>query len=116
MSAVRWRFYRTTNGRDVVREELESLGVQARAAVAEAMKRVARREHFPYEQEHLDGDLLAVRVFLDGCTYRMLYAREGARDHILLGLHVFQKKDRKLPPPARRLAERRLRDWRGRRV
>jgi phage-related protein len=101
-------------GRDVVREELLDLGVHARAAVAETMKRIARNEHFPYEQEHIAGDLHAVRVFLGGRTYRMLYAREGAHDHILLALHVFQKKDRKLPVSARRLAERRLRDWRSR--
>jgi hypothetical protein len=47
VTAIRWRFYRTANGRDVVREELLALGVDARAAVAEAMKRVARNEHFP---------------------------------------------------------------------
>ena len=111
MSKIRWRFYRTANGRDVVGEELQALGVDARATVAEAMKRVARNEHFPYEQEHIAGELCAVRVFLAGCTYRVLYARVGAHDHILLGLHAFQKKDRKLPISARRLAERRLRDW-----
>lgn len=114
MSPVRWRFYKTANGRDVVREELVDLGVHALAAVAETMKRVARNEHFPYDQEHIAGDLHAVRVFLSGCTYRILYAREGAQDHILLALHAFQKKDRKLPLTARRLAERRLRDWRSR--
>lgn len=114
MSAVRWRFYRTAGGRDVVRGELQALGVEARAAVAEAMKRVARSEHFSYEQEHIDGDLCAVRVFMGGCTYRVLYAREGVHDHILLAVHAFQKKDRKLPLPARRVAERRLRDWRAR--
>jgi phage-related protein len=114
VSAIRWRFYRTAHGRDVVRDELLALGVDARAAVAEAMKRVARNEHFPYEQEHIGGDLCAIRVFLEGCTYRVLYAREGAHDHILLALHAFQKKDRKLPMTARRLAERRLRDWRSR--
>ncbi|MGH3488533.1 MAG: type II toxin-antitoxin system RelE/ParE family toxin [Actinopolymorphaceae bacterium] len=114
MSSVRWRFYRSATGRDVVRDELLDLGVAARAAVAEAMRRIARSEHFPYEQEHIAGDLHAVRVFLEGCTYRVLYAREGAHDHILLALHTFQKKDRKLPLTARRLAERRLRDWRSR--
>ena len=114
MSATRWRFYRMPNGRNIVREELLELGVEARAAVAEAMERVARNEHFPYEQEHIDGDLCAVRVFLVGCTYRVLYAREGNHDHIFLGLHALQKKDRKLPVAARRLAERRLQDWRSR--
>lgn len=57
-----------------------------------------------------------MRVFLGGCTYRVLYAREGVHDQILLAVHVFQKKDRKLPVTAKRLAERRLRDWRSRRA
>jgi len=80
------------------------------------MERVARNEHFPYEQEHIGGDLLAVRGFLDGCTYRVLYAREGTHDQILLGLHVFQKKDRKLPDgraEARRAPRPRLARTRG---
>ena len=114
MTSIRWRFYRTANGRDIVREELETLGVHGRAAVVAAMKRVARNRHFPYEQEHIGGELCAVRIFLDGSTFRVLYARQGVHDHILLGLHVFQKKDRKLPIRARQLAERRLRDWRSR--
>jgi len=39
--------------------------------LAEAMKRIGRNDHFPYEQEHIGGDLCAVRVFLEGCTYRV---------------------------------------------
>lgn len=109
-----WRYYRTARGRDVVREELRSLGTDAEAAVVAAMKRHRHGALLPYEEEHIGGDLHAVRVFLAGSTYRLLYSYEGKHDRVLLALHGIHKKDRKLPLRARRLAERRLRDWRGR--
>jgi phage-related protein len=111
----RWRHYRTSRGRELVKEEIQKLGTHARAAVLEAMRRHQRRELLPYEEEHLGGDLHAVRVFVDGATYRLFYAYEGRHDPVLLALHCLHKKDRKLPVTARRLAERRLRDWRARR-
>lgn len=114
MTTIRWRMYRTAVGRDVVRDELDTLGQRPRAAILTAMKRVQRNEHAPYEQEHIGGELYAVRVFVDQATFRMLYARVGAHDHILLGLHVLQKKDRKLPLATRRLAQQRLNDWQSR--
>lgn len=109
-----WRFYQTSSGREIVRDELKALGVPARAAVVAAMKRHRRSELMPYEEEHLGDELHAIRVFLDGSTYRLLYAYEGTHDQVLLALHCIQKKDRKLPKRARDLARRRLRDWRAR--
>ena len=110
----RWRLYWTSGGRDLVRQEINDLGRDARAAVLEAMKRHQRGELMRYEEEHIKGDLHAVRIFFNGSTYRLLYAYEGRSDQVLLGLHCLQKKDRKLPGRARVLAERRLRDWRSR--
>jgi phage-related protein len=110
----RWRYYRTPLGREVVKEELKDLNRGARAAVVEAMKRHQASELKPYEEEHIGGDLHAIRVFLDGSTYRLLYAYEGRHDQVLLALHCLQKRDRKLPKQARKLAERRLSDWRSR--
>jgi len=78
------------------------------------MKRHERGDHTRYEEEHVNGDIHALRVFVDGNTYRVLYASEGNHDHILLALHVMQKRDRKLPLRAQRLALRRLADWRRR--
>lgn len=92
----RWRYYRTGNDREIVRDELKALGVSARAAVVAAMKRHQRGELMPYEEEHLGGELHAIRVFLDGNTYRLLYAYEGSHDQVLLALHCIQKKDRKI--------------------
>jgi phage-related protein len=78
------------------------------------MRRHQRGALLPYQEEHIGGDLHAVRVFVEGSTYRLLYAYEGRHDHVLLALHCLHKKDRKLPLRARRLAERRLRDRRYR--
>jgi phage-related protein len=110
----RWRWYRTGNDREIVRDELKALGVSARAAVVAAMKRHQRGELMPYEEEHLGGELHAIRVFLDGNTYRLLYAYEGNHDQVLLALRCIQKKDRKLPKRSQALARKRLRDWRTR--
>ena len=109
-----WRLYRTSLGRHVVKEEIQDLGRDAKGAVTEAMKRHTRGHLFPYEEEHIRGDIHAIRIFHDGSTYRLVYAYEGNSDQVLLGLHCIQKKGRKLPQQALRTAERRLRDWRSR--
>jgi phage-related protein len=111
---MRWRFYVTDAGGDVVKKELAALGTTARAAVVEAMNRRRRGEQFPYEDEAIDKDLRSVRVFFDSCTYRLLYSTVGAHDQVLLALHVINKKDRKLPRQAQRLAAKRLSDWKRR--
>lgn len=111
----RWRHYRTSRGREVVKEEIQELDTHARAAVLAAMRRHQGGDLLPYEEERIDGDLHAVRVFVDGSTYRLLYAYEGRHDQVLLALHCFHKKERKLPVRARKLADRRLREWRSRR-
>lgn len=98
----------------MVKEELAELEVEARARVLDAMRRIRRLENFPYELERIDGDLQAVRVFYDGCTYRVLFATEGEHDAILPALNVMQKKSRKLPQKDMRLAKQRLQSWRER--
>lgn len=86
----------------------------ARAAILDAMKRVVRQEHMPYEQESVGNGIFAVRVFFSDCTYRVLYSSVGNHDHVLLALHVINKKDRKLPKTAKDLAIERLKDWQTR--
>ena len=63
---------------------------------------------------HLQGDLYEVRADGHQATYRVLFATEGARSQVLLGLSGFSKKTQKTPPGEIALAERRLRDWRSR--
>lgn len=110
----RWRYYVTELGRPIVREEMAEFGQFAEAAILDALRRAKRGELMPYEHEHIEGDLRAIRVFLDGDTYRVLYAEEGMHDQVLLALHAHMKKDRKLSVRTKQLAARRLRDWRMR--
>jgi phage-related protein len=109
-----WRFYCAPGGGQSVKEELKELETEARAKIAEAMGRVRRLEHFEYELEHIDGDLKAVRVFFNECTYRVLFSQEGEHETVLLALHVTKKKTRKLSSKTKRLAMNRLRSWRKR--
>lgn len=109
---TRWRFYRTSAGATLARNEISALPVAPRAAVIEALKRRERGEHFDREDEKINAKLRAIRVFHDGMTYRVLYAQDGRQGQILLALHCLTKKKEKLPRSARELAERRLADWR----
>ena len=63
---------------------------------------------------HLRGDIYEVRADGRHATYRVLFAPEGLRGQVLLGLSGFSKKTQKTPPTEIALAERRLRDWRAR--
>lgn len=109
-----WRFYHTESGRKIAREELDALSTGARAAVLDAMKRVKAARHMPYELEQIDSRIKAVRVFYDGCTYRVLHASVGNHDEILLAVHIFEKKDQKLPKNKKKLAHDRLKSWESR--
>jgi len=110
----RWRYYVTAAGKDIAKDELSALDPAAKAVVLQAMSRHRSGKLFPREEEHIDGDLHAIRVFFGGCTYRVLYAYEGQSDQVLLALHVITKKQRRLSPATRKLALKRLADWRGR--
>lgn len=114
MVRKRWRWYRTRRGGEVVRRELADLPFDAMASVAEALRRKRDDRQFPYEDEQIDADIRAIRVFHNGSTYRVLYAPVAQHDQVLLALHVITKRSRKLPVAARRLARKRLNDWTSR--
>lgn len=63
---------------------------------------------------HLRGDLYEVRADGARVSYRVLFAAEGARGQVLLGLSAFSKKTQKTPSGEMQVAERRLADWRRR--
>jgi phage-related protein len=110
----RWRFFTTPAGRNPVREFLADarLPVGDRDEILAAMKDV--QVNGLGVARHLQGELYEVRADGRQATYRVLFAAEGARSQILLGLSAFSKKTQKTPPREIALAERRLRDWRGR--
>ena len=63
---------------------------------------------------HVRGDIYEVRADGPRATYRILFALEGRRGHVLLALGSFSKKTQKTPTGSIDVAERRLRDWRAR--
>lgn len=110
----RWRFYTTPAGRSPVRDFLADarLPTGDRDEILAAMKDV--QVNGLDAARHLQGDLYEVRADGRQATYRVLFATEGARSQVLLGLSAFTKKTQKTPPAEIVLAERRLRDWRAR--
>ncbi len=110
----RWRFYTTSAGRNPIREFLgeDRLPVGDRDEILAAMKD-AQVNGFEVAR-HLRGDIYEVRADGRQATYRVLFAAEGTRSQVLLGLSGFSKKTQKTPPAEIAVAERRLRDWRAR--
>jgi len=110
----RWRFYTTSTGRNPVRDFLTDahLPVGDRDGILAAMKDV--QVNGLEVARHLRGDIYEVRADGRHSTYRVLFATEGRRAQVLLGLSGFSKKTQKTPMVEIVLAERRLRDWRSR--
>ena len=112
MANRRWRFYETAAGRKIVREHLDALDADHAAEVTAAMAEVRREGR--RAAKHLRGDVWEVRADFKGIAYRVLFAEEGEEGQVCLALELFSKKSQKTPPRTIALAERRLREWRGR--
>jgi phage-related protein len=108
----RWRHYETAAGRRPVLEFLRERSETDKAEVLAAMQEI-RREGLRAAR-HLRDEIYEVRADGERVIYRVLFAVEGQRNHMLLSLVAFNKKTRRTPPEQIRLAERRLRDWRAR--
>jgi phage-related protein len=63
---------------------------------------------------HVEGEIYEVRADGDRVIYRVLFAPQGRRGQVFLGLEAFKKKTQRAPPEKIRLAKRRLADWRKR--
>jgi phage-related protein len=107
-----WRFYETTAGNRPVREFLDRIGDDDRDAVVAGMARV--REYGLSRARHVRGDIWEVRTIGQAEAFRVLFSPEGKKGRVLLAIEGFSKKSQKTPPQLIDLAERRLRDWRGR--
>jgi phage-related protein len=97
-----------------VKSFIMGLALEDRAAVAAAMKDV--RIHGNSVAHHLRGDIYEVIARAGKQQYRVLYATEGRSDQILLAVHGIVKKTPSVPNREIALAERRVRDWRSRRL
>jgi phage-related protein len=107
----RWRHFAQPSGRQPTREFIRGLSDPDKAAVLAAMAEV--RDVGVDAARHLGGDIYEVRADGERVIYRVLFAREGASNHVLLALHAFKKKTQKTPPAEIQLANRRLRVWRS---
>ena len=108
----RWRFYRTPSGRRVIDEFLDALADYDSAQVAAALRDV--RERGLRAARHLRGEIYEVGADGADDSYRLLFATEGRKSRILLGLLVMTKHTQKTPDQEIRKAEHRLVDWRQR--
>ena len=111
---TRWRLYANDQGRAIVKEELEALGRDASAEIAKAMKRMRTGDIRASDVKPVSGDLYELRVALGNNPYRLLFARVGQHEQVLLGLHALYKNTQKLPKTAIQTANRRLSDWTAR--
>jgi phage-related protein len=108
----RWRFYATPGGQQPVGTFLRELTTQHAtdaAAIADEMKNV--QEKGTREARRISERIYEVRVEGDRVTYRVLFASQGSKGRILLGLHAFSKKTQATPKHVIKLAEDRLDDW-----
>jgi phage-related protein len=110
MNRLRWRDYQTAMGGRPVKAFIDELTDEEAAAVVAAMKEIARLG-IP-SARHLRGAIYEVHAEAENRSFRMLFAQETK--FILLSLHGIQKKTQKTPPREIEVAERRLKDWRGR--
>jgi phage-related protein len=107
---LRWRDFRTRSGRRPIKKFIDRLSSTDRAAVAAAMKEVARDGLAA--ARHVRGEIYEVRAVGVRAQYRVLFSQESR--FILLALDSFEKTTRKTPQRAVALAEPRLHDWRDR--
>lgn len=127
MTAKRqWRYYKTSTGNDLARDEFASLPESARAGMAELMVRYRQGESevLPREISQYKGGIYALKYSESHNEYRCYLAREARGGYILLALSFTTKRDKRpnLSVPLERLkdwrtrgnATSRLRDWRGR--
>ncbi len=111
-SKHQWRDYETAAGRRPVKEFISRIPIEDRVEIAAAMKDV--RDNGVAAARHLRAEIYEVRASGKDVIYRVLFAREGRYKQVLLALEAFDKKTQRTPPVKIKLAEKRLRPWRGR--
>jgi phage-related protein len=107
-----WRDYRTAAGGRPLKAFLDDLTDEEVASIVAGMKEIA--QDGIRAAKHLRGDIYEVRADAATRSFRLLFSAEGRYSHVLLALSAFEKRTQKTPPRELGLAEKRLRDWRGR--
>jgi len=106
-----WRWYCTPgSGRKVVREDLDQLAEQGRAALMEAIGRFRRGEGLPDEVKKLTAceGLWEIRVRVVRDHFRAIFFYDG---RVCVCVTVVQKNQQLLPAVAKRRAMNRMSAW-----
>ena len=112
-----WRWYKTADGKSLVKAEFLSLPRDVQAEIVAVMKRKRLDECFANEDRGItDYPLRELRINLDGNAYRLLYAAVAPHHEILLAVAVVPKKAEKLKKSVLKTAAGRLHDWENRGV
>ena len=109
-------FYRTASGKCPVKDHLDSLTDSQVTKIAWVLKLIREFEQIPakyFKKLTNTGDIWKIRVDVGKDTFRLLGFFHG-RELIIL-TNSFQKKSQKTPLRVIRLAEKRKRDFLGRR-
>lgn len=109
-------FYRDSTGAEPVREFLDGLEVEAQAALSNQIDRLNllgdTLPHLPFpHSSQVDGELRELRCHYGKDLYRVLYRRS---DRLIVLLHVFAKRSRKLPAREIDVAKARWDDFKAR--
>lgn len=94
---------------DGFEKELGRLPTDGSSVLTEILARYREGRAKPREVKPLGRGLQELRGSVGSNQYRLIFALEGST---AVALHAFVKKTNKLPLRNRRLAERRLADWR----
>ncbi len=106
-------FFRTLAGREPVREWLRSLPSHEQETIGTDIGYVQSRWPIGRPRvDHLRRGIWEVRSTLENRRARVLFA---VHDEEIVLLHGFIKKTRSTPPEEISLAERRWKDWQGKR-
>jgi phage-related protein len=112
-----WRFYRTSTGATPSRDELAAFPTDARAEMAQLMKRLQREGVeglLPREHESLGKGVFALRLSLAHNEYRCYYITDGKYAQILVAVHFLAKNQQKITKRTAKTIEKRSSSWRER--
>lgn len=109
-------YYRAADGSEPVREYVAALDERRRAILLNQIGRLnlltETTPHLPFpHSSQVEGELRELRCHVGAELYRVLYARS---EGLLLLLHMFRKKTKKVPEADKAVAVRRWGDFKER--
>ncbi len=109
-------YYRATDGSEPVREFVGALNERSRIVLLSQIDRLNLLSdsvpHLPFpHSSQVEGELRELRCHVGSELFRVLYRRS---DRLLVLLHVFRKKTKKLPEGEIEIARRRWEDFKER--